>query len=72
MAHHTNGDPSFAPLSHSRAEELESLINEGSRDDSVLLIDPDQGVEGVRSSKDMTGDDGLVGIRRFGVHFHLP
>ena len=65
----TTIDPSFAPIDLERATELEALINRAGRDNSVLVVDPDQGVQGVRRPADISPDEGTVGISRFRTYF---
>lgn len=69
MSHQANQDPAFAPLGRGRAEELELFINDAARSRSVLTIDPDQGVQGVRPSGEVAPEDGLYGVREFTRHF---
>lgn len=70
MSHHASAhDPSFEPLERAEAERLELLINEAARTDSVLMIDPDRGIDGVAAPRSEATEDGITGPRRFRRHF---
>lgn len=58
-------DMSFAPLDRNRAEEVDLLINEAVQKDSILVVDPDKGIQGVGRQGDISPDDSVVGVRRF-------
>ena len=69
MAQTNTTDPSFQPLDQARAEELTLLVDEAARSNGILLVDPDNGVQGVMPADSVLPEDGLIGLRRFRRHF---
>ncbi len=65
-------DPEFAALEPKRAKELELLINQAAQNKAVLVVDPDQGIQGMRPVDSLGADTNVNGLVRFNRHYRRP
>jgi hypothetical protein len=59
----------FAPLDPQRAQELEWVIDQAAHSKQVVVIDPDEGLKGVKPTSLISPNANTNGLVRFGRHY---
>jgi hypothetical protein len=62
-------NPNFAPLDPQRAQELEWVIDKAAQSNQVVVIDPDEGLKGVKAMSLISPNANTNGLVRFGRHY---